>query len=288
MTAEIFDRGYRRYDGPRTGVRGAIRSLVVTSLQRSLGIRRPARFKVAPILVIGLAFVPAIIYIGISALIPQEFAQEFVPPFYSYFDQTTVSLFLLASFTGAELLCTDRRTGMLGVYLSSPLTRPMYLISKAASSVTLMLMVALVPNLFYLIALSLQGNGPDGFGNTLKVMAQITLAALMIAVYFSAVSLAVASLTDRTAIAITSTLGLLIGSSVISAVLVEGLGASPAFRLFNLFLLPIEIAPRIFGDWVDWSPAANPTWTLLAAWFVIVAVSAAVVWTRYRRLAVQR
>lgn len=288
MTAEIFDRGYRRYDGPRTGVRGAVRSLVVNSMQRSLGIHRPARYKIAPVFVIALAFIPALVYVGISVLIPSDVAQEFVPSFSGYFAQTTTSLFLMASFTGAELLCTDRRTGMLGVYLSSPLTRPMYLVAKAASSVSMMLLVALVPNLTYLLALSLQGNGPDGLVTTFKVMLQIAVAALMIAIYYSAVSLAVASTTERSAIAITATLGLLVGSAAISSTLVDGLGASTTWRILNLFLLPIELAPRVFGEWEGWSPKANPTWTLLLAWFVIVAGSAAIIWARYRRLAVQR
>ena len=39
--ARILDRGYRSYDGPRGGQRGAVRSLVKHSVQRALGLRRP-------------------------------------------------------------------------------------------------------------------------------------------------------------------------------------------------------------------------------------------------------
>ena len=38
--AQILDRGYRKYDGPRTGVQGAVRAVVVHSIQRALGMRR--------------------------------------------------------------------------------------------------------------------------------------------------------------------------------------------------------------------------------------------------------
>ena len=42
-SARIVDRGYRRYTGPRRGTSGAVRSLIVQTLQRILGIRRPEK-----------------------------------------------------------------------------------------------------------------------------------------------------------------------------------------------------------------------------------------------------
>ena len=48
--ARILDRGYRRYDGPRHGVRGAMRSLAAHSAQRALGLRLPLATKLFPVL----------------------------------------------------------------------------------------------------------------------------------------------------------------------------------------------------------------------------------------------
>ena len=65
----ILDRGYRRYDGRRTGTSGAVRALVVHSMQRALGLKRPAGQKILPVLAVFIAYVPAIVFVGLSVLI---------------------------------------------------------------------------------------------------------------------------------------------------------------------------------------------------------------------------
>ena len=62
--------------GPRTGVRGAMRSLVRHSVQRVLGLKRTAWTKVLPILTIFIAYVPAIVFVGVAVLIKDRFAPK--------------------------------------------------------------------------------------------------------------------------------------------------------------------------------------------------------------------
>ena len=50
--AQIYDQGYRRYEGGRNGVLGAQRSLVRYSLRHAIGLGRPARYKLLPLAVI--------------------------------------------------------------------------------------------------------------------------------------------------------------------------------------------------------------------------------------------
>src|SRR5690606_214460 len=71
--ARIVDRGYRHYDGPRLGEAAILRSLAVHSLRRVLGLRRPARAKALPVLVIVIAFFPAVIIVGIAAFVGDAF-----------------------------------------------------------------------------------------------------------------------------------------------------------------------------------------------------------------------
>jgi len=46
--AQIYERGYRRYEGERTGVPGAVKTLVAHSVRAVLGLGRSARHKIMP------------------------------------------------------------------------------------------------------------------------------------------------------------------------------------------------------------------------------------------------
>ena len=96
--ARILDRGYRPYRGPRTGVRGAVVTVWRQSVQRALGIRRSAWAKILPLAAVGISYVPAIVFIGIVALIPEENldAGFELPTFGEYFRfiQAAVLLFV--------------------------------------------------------------------------------------------------------------------------------------------------------------------------------------------------
>ena len=63
--ARIVARGFARYDGPRSGVPGAIRSVAWQSIRATLGIGRLARHKIFPIISVAIAYVPAIVFVGI-------------------------------------------------------------------------------------------------------------------------------------------------------------------------------------------------------------------------------
>ncbi|MEZ5339937.1 MAG: ABC transporter permease [Acidimicrobiales bacterium] len=255
MTAEIFDRGYRRYVGQRTGLQGAARTLVTHSIQRSLGLHRSARHKIIPFTLIAFAFVPATIFLGIAAFLPAAAEADAIPNYSDYYGLVASMLFLFISFVAPDLLCNDRRTGMLGVYLASPLNRSTYLLAKTAAVVTLMLIITLLPNLLFFAALSLQGFGPGGVFAVLKVLGQIVLSAVVIAAFFTAVGMAVSATTDRKGTATAATLGTFVGSAAIAGLLVDGLGYSPHLRLINLIATPMQLAPRIFGET---SPDARP------------------------------
>src|SRR4051812_7563372 len=70
-TGNIYDLGYRRYEGQRLGRRHAIRSLYLFSLRGTFGIGRSGRAKIAPFGLAFLALLPALVAVGIDAITAQ-------------------------------------------------------------------------------------------------------------------------------------------------------------------------------------------------------------------------
>ncbi len=286
--AQIFDQGYRRYDGPRTGLTGSIRTLITHSIRDALGLGRLTRHKIFPFATILAAFLPAVAFVGVAALLPDEL-EEFLPSYAEYYSYVIAAIFLFAGFVAPELLCKDRRTGLLGVYLASPLNRPLYLAGKAIAVVLLMLLVTLGPPLLMLIAYSLESRGPSGFGDWIRTLVDVVASSLTMGTLFAAISLAVASVTDRAAVATATVLAMIPGSAIVSDILVQEAGLSGWYRLFNLPGLARELVFRIHDEPGLWNASDDPsTWALVAAWAFWTFGSVAFIWSRYRTLLVRR
>lgn len=287
--AQIYDRGYRKYDGVRTGVPGAMRSLISHSAAHALGLRRTARFKVIPVLIIISAYLPAAVFVGIAALIPSEELQDaFLPTYAGYYGYVIAAIYLFAGFITPELLAPDRRSGMLGVYLASPLNRATYLLGKGIAVLLLLLIVTCGPPLLMLIAFSLENSGPDGFVEWIKVFGQIIAGSVAMGVIFTSIGLAISASTDRVVVATATILAALPASAIATDVLVDAADLSPYLRLINLPNLPREIIFRIHGERGLWGSTANPTWTVYLAGVAWTIASLTFVWFRYRRLLVRR
>jgi ABC-2 type transport system permease protein len=285
--AVIYDRGYRLYDGPRTGIWGAQRSLIRHSLRRAVGLGRPTRYKLVPLAIVVMAYLPASVFVGAAALIPID-TDPFLPSYAEYYGFVIATIYLLAGFVAPELLCPDRRSGLLGVYLASPLDRASYLVGKAISVLLMLLLVTLGPPLLMLIAFSLQNMGPDGFVEWMRVLARIMVSSLVFGTLYMVVALAVSATTDRGAVATAAILALIPGSGIVTELMTSEADLSPHFRLANLLVLPRAMVFRIHDEIGSWPRSANPTWTLWLAWAAWTAASIAWIWFRYRRLLVRR
>jgi len=270
--ARIIDRGYRRYEGERTGRGGAIGTLWRQSVQRAMGLRRSTWAKILPFAAVLISYVPAVVFIGQVALLPDEQLEVLELPTYGdYFPFIQAALTLIVAFIAPEVLCTDRRTGMLGIYLASPLTRDSYLVAKAAAVLTVLSMVTVGPPLLMLIAYVLQGVGPDGPAEVALTLIRIVGAGLVLGVLYTAVSLGVSSLTDRKSFATAAMLLLTLVSSIFVGVLVETTGLPDGFQALSLLAGPFLLVKLIHGEVppVDISlPAAlggTALWTLAGA-----------------------
>lgn len=282
--AEIFDRGYRRYEGERTGVGRAMRSVYVDSLQRALGLRRRFRFKIVPLLTIAFAYIPAIGFMAATFLIPNEFAGEIVD-YAGYYALTSISVVLLTAFVAPELLCTDRRTGMFGLYMASPLQRWHYLAARAGALATVLFLVTLVPVLVMLLGYTFLGLGPEGFTNTIKLLGRILAGGLILSGFFSLLGMAAASFTDRKGFASAGLVMSVIASAGFAEALRESAEAPDWVSLIEIGALPNIAIQRLFGSTLDFlGDVSNlqSTGALIGAMVIL----AAVVIVRYMRMEV--
>ncbi len=291
MSAQIHDLGYREYDGTRAGVAWAMTSLGVHAIQRVLGLKRAARHKVLPVLVILMAFVPGLVFVGMAAFLPTQLLEEDILPTYGeYYGFIVVVMWLFTSFVAPEAICTDRRTGMLALYLSSPLNRTTYIVSKIAAVTITMLSITLLPTLFLLIAYSIEGAGPDGVTNFAELIVRIGAAGMIIAIYFAAFSAMVSSLTPRKSIASAAIVISFLISGIISSALIDGADFDDRIALINVATLPIRSAMFVLGERPEGFrglAAVEGSLVLLVTAAVAVACAGAT-WWRYQTLEVER
>jgi len=317
--ARILDRGYRRYDGERGGVSSSMRSVIRYTAHRVLGVHRKFRFKAMPILTIVLSYIPAIVMVGIVVLanrlednttqgglgggsVPsgagRVVASQLITDYPGLYSFIVAAIALFAAFVAPEVLCTDRRTGMLGLYMASPLNRWNYLTAKAASVGMILLTVTLGPPLLLLIGYSTQGYGPSSFGEWMATIARVIGAGVGIAAFHTMLSCAISSITTRRAAASAAFVVLLMGTGVLVPLLIIQGGAPRWLGMFDLLKLPMEFAYRVFGQpsiigyqteqsGFLYRPPTD-TWIIYAGFFGWVLMSALVVWDRYRRVEVTK
>lgn len=284
--ARIIDRGYRPYDGPRLGAAGAVRSLMKHTAQRVMGLRRPFPNKILPMLSAGIAYIPAIVFVGLAALITDDRVRNnFLPTYGEYYGFIVSALIVFASFVAPEALCPDRRTGLLGMYLASPLTRGTYVLAKVSAVLALLAVATLGPPLLMLIANILQSQGPDGPFGVVTLLVRVVASGALVAAVYTAVSLGISSLTDRRAIASAGVLLTIVGTGAVTGVLVNGVGLGEWLIMFDLSAAPFELVSRIYGERGTADIGVLP---LVAGNGIWIVAGAAMIWWRYHRIEVTR
>lgn len=281
--ARVVDLRYGRYEGERRGTAASVWALARWSAFAALGARRGWKAKLIPVAVALFALGPAVVVLGVRALLPGELDESLaeVVPFSDYQRQTGVAILIMAAFIGPELLCSDRRDGVLSLYFSTALTPRQYLIGKIGAVVLPLLLVTLVPLLVYWIGIAVFDDDPLGTAlDGLPDLLRILFAGLSSAVYFGVLALAISSLTPRRVLAAGGYLALLVASSAVAGALDEA-GASDLTSLGALSLIPVEVGARLFPGGAEEVPLDWWAWAL--AWIVVVGVSLAVLVRRYAR-----
>ena len=147
-----------------------------------------------------------------------------LPTYGEYLGYVSLLVALLVAFVAPEILCTDRRTGMVGLYLASPLTRDTYLVAKAIATAAVLVAHHDRAHPAHARRLHHPGRGSRRSVDVLLTALRIVGCGLVITAIYTAVSMGVSSLTDRKAFATVGLILLFFLSNVVTGVLTEGLG----------------------------------------------------------------
>ena len=293
-TGAVYDRGYRPYDGPRGGRRAATLALYRTSLRRAIGLRRPWRQKVAPAVLLAIAVIPAVINVGIGYLTRDTPAEGFEFITYREYLGVSSALLLFVALVAPDIVCPDRRQRVLPLIFARPLTGRDYGLAKAGAIFTCVFAFSFLPQVVLYVGQMLVSRGAlDYLSDNTAVLWQVPIAAALLALFYSMLGVAVASLSGRRMVAGATMLGITLVSSAVSGILIEAdAGPNEEIRtghpagLINILATPLRLRDLVFlGRIADDSPLSGVTGggaMSVAVYVAVVALCAGVILARYR------
>ncbi|HTK16940.1 MAG TPA: hypothetical protein VL769_11150 [Acidimicrobiia bacterium] len=286
----VYDRGYRPYEGPR-GQRGAATfALYKATMRRALGIRRSWRQKVAPFTLLGIVTIPAIVNVGIGYVTRDRFLSERIHIItYREYVGVSAALLLFVALVSPDVMCPDRRQHVLPLMFARPITGVDYVVAKLAAIVTILFAFSFLPQVVLFVGNMLVSDSAlDYFTGHLDVLWKVPLAVALLAAYYAVIGIGISSLTDRRIVAGASVIGLLLVTSIASAIFVgdfEVNGGSAA-ALVNVLAMPLYLRDLVFLGHLDrrspLSGVANGGLLAIVVYVAVVAVAAVVLLRRYR------
>ncbi len=220
---QVFDLGYRHYDGPREGRSRARRALFVNGIRTCFGLGRGAWAKVLPILFLVAVMAPAAVLSIMAGLLGEGFADVLdLPGPQDYYAIVSPILLIFAAIIAPELLCSDRKNGVINLYLVRPLSSNDYVVSRWLSFFAVSLVFIYVGQVVLLTGLLMGSEDPLAYAReNWEHVPRFLLAGLAIAAVTTTIPLAAASLTTRRAYASLAVIGLFVVSTVVVAALSE-------------------------------------------------------------------
>ncbi len=286
---EVYDIGYQRYSGPREGRAQARAALWSNGVRTALGLGRGWLSKVLPILLFVALVIPALVFIVISSIVSSFgvsgggiVGQE------DYYRFITVPLILLSAVIAPELLCADRRSGVITLYLVRPLTPTDYVVGRWLAFLSIILLFVYLPQVVLFIGFTAVAADPLGYlADHWLDAPRFLLAGLVIALFSATLPLAAASFTTRRAYAAIFVIGLLFITAAAGNVLSDVIGGEAGAWLFliNIGFVPIHINNVIFGDISSSGPTGQLPGIALVSWYLVLTVGPGLIlWRRYRSI----
>lgn len=208
-SGRIFDLGYQRYEGAREGRRRAVIAIWRDSVRGTLGLGRSTGIKVLAYGTITLALFPAIFIVVVAGFI-SSFGEavdldEFLGGLSNrgYYRFAIWPLTLFVAILGPELLCPDRRSQTIVLYLVRPLRPRDYLAARWSGFLTVTMVVLLLPQAMVFVALGFTSSDVfDWLGDNADIIPRAIASGLVVGLVLTTVAMAISSMTDRRAYAV--------------------------------------------------------------------------------------
>ena len=292
----VFDIGYQRYEGPREGRGRGRRAIYKEGLRTALGLGRGAKAKVLPWFFIAVLCAIALVMAIVAGAIdmnsgPGTARRMDVPSHSDFYGIASIIMFVFAAVVAPELLCRDRRDGVIQLYHVRPLTGSDYILARWAAFLTVMLAAAWLPQLILFLGLSMGYHDPAEYLRLYWLdFPRFLLAGAAMATYATTLALLTASFTTRRAYASVFLVGLFIITTPFTVGVADEIGgkAGQWISMFNLTNIPVHVNDVIFGDIseiTEDAPARELGPSMLVSWFFAwTIIPFAILWARYRRM----
>ncbi|HUQ19963.1 MAG TPA: ABC transporter permease subunit [Gemmatimonadaceae bacterium] len=292
----VFDIGYRNYTGAREGRGRAFKAMYKDGIRIALGLGRGGRAKILPwfflVALSAMGLVMALISGAADRLGGPGTANKIDLPTHSdFYGIMGVIIFVFAALVGPELLCRDRRDGVINLYLVRPLTGSDYVVSRWLAFLTIMLIATWFPQFILFLGLSMGDPAPMQYlAHHWVDIPKFLAAGLAMAVYATTLAMLTASFTTRRAYASVFLVGLFVITVPFTVGLshnIEG-AVGQWISMFDLTNIPVHVNDIIFDKMSEMSehaPAKKLGSAVLVGWYFLwTIVPATVLWARYRRL----
>ena len=293
---EVFDIGYQRYAGAREGRVRALKTLWSNGVRTSLGIGRGLFAKIIPGMVFLILMIPALGFPVLNAMLGE--AAEFVdliPGQDEYYTWFAFVFILFAAIVGPELLIGDKRSGVINLYLVRPLTTTDYVLGRWLAFFSVAFAMLLIPQLTLFVGLVLGAeNQVDYIRENWANLPRSAAAGAALAVFAATLTLGVSAFVGRRAIASVFVIGLVLITSAVSSIAMGEMTSENEkwYALISISDYPLFVNDLVFAkEAADFPNGAReyagllPPYAVWAAFALSVALPAALLWERYRRLA---
>ena len=283
----IYDLGYRRYDGVRLGRRHSVLALYFYTVRWAFGLGRRTSSKIIPVAISIIAFIPALIQLGVAALATDV---EIIKPenYYSYV-QVSVALFCAA--VSPELVARDQRTRTLSLYFSRALLRRDYALAKLAALTTALLFLTLLPQVVLFVGNMLSTKDTSAFlRENWGQVPRIVGSGLLIAGLMASLSVAIACQTSRRSYATVAVIAVFLVSTPLANIFVREAGG---LGNFAILFSPFDLLGGTTYWLFDVTPGSDsivsiadlPMLVYPLVTLSFIAIATAVVLRRYERIA---